>query len=346
MLAAMVDRGCAGAVLELDQEALAGRRAEGVALHSAVATDLGAAPAMSLETIIERRRAAARTFRQIAPGGTAVVNADDSHAAILGAVNLDARYVAYSLEGDSQAQISGRILRIDRESTRFLLRGFSREVTVCLRLAGVSGASCALAAASLAWASGVALDAVVAGLESVSDLPGRLATVAVDGGHDFEVRIDEARHPAELQQRLRDLRSVGAARVHCVFGAEGEASGADPESNRRSRAERRALAAVAESLADRVTITTDNPRAEDPDAILDDLLSGFRRPGRVRVEPDRRLAIEVALADAAPGDAVLIAGKGRRTFQIHADRAVPFDDADVARAWLRMARSVSRRSSA
>ena len=106
------------------------------------------------------------------------------------------------------------------------------------------------------------------------------------------------------------------------------------------------LAHAAESGADRVILTTDNPRSEDPDQILDDLLSGFRRPGRVRVEPDRRRAIEAALADARPGDAVLIAGKGRRTFQILADRAVPFDDQALASQWLRAHRPASRRSSA
>jgi UDP-N-acetylmuramoyl-L-alanyl-D-glutamate--2,6-diaminopimelate ligase len=112
-----------------------------------------------------------------------------------------------------------------------------------------------------------------------------------------------------------------------VLGAEGIGPNA--------RAERLATAATAETLADRVTLTTDNPRTEDPNQILDDLLAGFHHPGRVRVEPDRKVAIEVTLADAHPGDAVLIAGKGRQTFQILSDRVLPFDDAAVARGWLR-----------
>ena len=82
-------------------------------------------------------------------------------------------------------------------------------------------------------------------------------------------------------------------------------------------------------------LTLGNPRTEEPDQILDDLLGGFRRPGKVRVEPDRKLAIEAALADARPGDAVLIAGKGRNAYQIFADRVIPFDDFAVARAFLR-----------
>ena len=106
------------------------------------------------------------------------------------------------------------------------------------------------------------------------------------------------------------------------------------------------LAQAAEAGADRVILTTDNPRTEDPNQILDDLLAGFRRPGRVRIEPDRRRAIAAALADARAGDAVLIAGKGRQTYQILADRVLPFDDGAVAAQWLRTHRTAPSRSSA
>ncbi len=95
-----------------------------------------------------------------------------------------------------------------------------------------------------------------------------------------------------------------------------------------------------------MVLTTDNPRLEDPDQILDDLLAGFRHPGRAFVEPDRRSAIALALAEARPGDAVLIAGKGRHAYQILADRVFPFDDAEVAAGWLRANRPAARRTSA
>ena len=183
--------------------------------------------------------------------------------------------------------------------------------------------TCALAAAALAWALEIDRDAVVAGLEAVQPVAGHLE--AVDEGQDFDVRIDAASTPEALGEALAAVRAVAAGRVHCVLGAEG---GGD-------RADRRRLAEVAETGADRVILTLSNPRTEDPDQILDDLLAGFRRPGKVRVEPDRRLAIEAALADARAGDAVLIAGKGRHTYQIFADRVIPFDDAAIAREWLR-----------
>ena len=144
-------------------------------------------------------------------------------------------------------------------------------------------------------------------------------------GQDFDVRIDAAQTPDDTAEALAALRAVAAGRVHLVLSAEG---GGD-------RAERRQLAEIAENGADRVILTLSNPRTEDPNQILDDLLAGFRRPGKVRVEPDRRVAIETALAHARAGDVVLIAGKGRHTYQIFADSVIPFDDHAVARQWLR-----------
>jgi len=336
MLAAMVERDCAGAVIELDPAALASRRVEGMGFDAAVVTDLGASPVTTPSALTARRATMARLFRQVVPGGASVVNADDPHAELLGAVNLETRRVAFGVE--APAEVTARVERFDRTGTRFLLHGFDREAAVALRLPGAANVSHALAAAAVAWARGVEADAVVAGLESVTSVPGRLESV--DEGQPFDVWTDQARLGFELRETLASLRPLTPGRIHCVLGAEGCRGGDD------AVAERRALAAAAEALADRVTLTTDNPRTEDPDQILDDLLAGLLRPGRARVEPDRRRAIESALADARPGDAVLIAGKGRLTFQILADRAVPFDDAAVARDWLRASRAGWRKTSA
>ena len=334
MLAAMVDAGCAGAVLELGHEALERRRIGGVEFDAAVVTDLGGAPALAPEAVIARRSTAARLVRQVVPGGAVVVDVDAPQDELLGAVNLDARRVTFGLTRPSD--VSARIIRLDRSGTRFRLRGFDREAVVTLRLPGASTLRHALAAAAAAWARGVACDAVVAGLETVSEVPGRLEPI--DEGQPFDVRIDGARQGAELQEVLKALRSITPAsgRVHCVFGAEGTRT--------HGRAERHSLAAAAEALADRVILTTDNPRTEDPSAIVDDLLDGFCSPGLVQLEPDRARAIEAALADARPGDAVLIAGKGRQTYQIFADHAEPFDDAEVVRRYLRHGRPGAKRS--
>jgi UDP-N-acetylmuramoyl-L-alanyl-D-glutamate--2,6-diaminopimelate ligase len=327
LLSEMVERGCKAGVLEVSGEALERRSFEGIAFHAAVATDVGAPWGFPPEVIRDRRRAKARLFRQVVPGGVAVVNAADPNAEILGGVNLDARRVAFAMEPAARsgpgADVSGRIVQLDGAGTRLILHGFDREVTVQLRPVGPRAAACAVAAAALAWALEIDRDALVAGLERVPPIAGQLE--AVDEGQDFDVRVDAASTPDALAEALAAVRAAGAGRVHCVLGAEG---GGD-------RAGRARLAEAAEILADRVILTVSNPRSEDPNRILDQLLAGFRRPGKVRVEPDRRRAIEAALADARSGDSVLIAGKGRHTYEILADRVVPFDDAEVAREWLR-----------
>ena len=332
MLAAMVERGCLGGVIEVSSEALRRQRVEGLAFDAAVVTDIASVGASELAAVQERRRFKARLFRKVVPGGAAVINADDPHAELLGAVNLDARRVSYALE--RPANVTAKIERLDQSGTRFLLRGFDREAAVALRLIGAHHVEQALAAAAVAWARGLTLDAVIAGLESVSQVAGRLE--AVHEGQDFNVRIDQARTGAELQQVLRALRDLGAGRIHCVLGAEGL----------QDRTVRLSLAQAAEEGADRVILTSDNPRSEDPNQILDDLLSGFRRPGRVRIELDRGHAIAAALADARAGEAVLLAGKGRQTYQILADRVLPFDDGAIAAQWLRTHRPAPSRSSA
>jgi UDP-N-acetylmuramoyl-L-alanyl-D-glutamate--2,6-diaminopimelate ligase len=327
LLAEMVKLRCKGGVLEVSSKALSERSFDGVAFHAAVVTDIAAPLGFPAEDLLQKRRAKSRLFRQIVPGGVAVVNADDPHAELLGGVNLDAHRVAFALDPAATAHgrvdVRARLERIDGSGTRMRIHGFDRELDVHLPLVGTRIATCAVAAAALAWAMEIDAADVVAGLEAVEIVAGQLE--AVNLGQDFEVRIDGAQTPDALCEALAALRAVAAGCVHVVLSAEGEGD----------RALRRQLARVAENGADRVILTLSNPRTEDPDQILDDLLNGFGRPGKVLVEPDRRAAIETSLAAGRAGDVVLIAGKGRQAFQIFADRVIPFDDHAVAREWLR-----------
>jgi UDP-N-acetylmuramoyl-L-alanyl-D-glutamate--2,6-diaminopimelate ligase len=327
LMSEIVEGGCKAGVLEVSGEAMAHRSFEGVAFHAAVVTDVAAPRGYPAEVVLQRRRAKAKLVRQVVPAGVVVVNADDPNAEILGAVNLDARRVAFAMEPMARpglaVDVSARLVQLDGAGARMVLHGFDREAPVHLPLVGPRAAACALAAAALAWALEVDLAAVVDGLEAVGSVAGHLE--AVVEGQDFDVRIDAAASPTALEEALAAVRAVGAGHVHCLLSAEGCGD----------RTQRRRLAEAAEAGADRVILTVSNPRTEDPNQILDDLLAGFRRPGKVRVEPDRRRAIEAALVDARTGDVVLIAGKGRHAYQILADRVVPFDDALVAREWLR-----------
>jgi UDP-N-acetylmuramoyl-L-alanyl-D-glutamate--2,6-diaminopimelate ligase len=172
--------------------------------------------------------------------------------------------------------------------------------------------------------------------QALSSQPDAGDSESIVEGQDFEVRIARAHTHTALGAALLTLRAIVSGRIHCVLSSDG---GGD-------RALRRRLGSAAEHRADRVILTLSNPRTEDPGQILSDLLAGFHQPGKVEVEPDRRSAIERALAEARSGDAVLIAGNGRNGVQIFADRVIPFDDQLVATQWLRSRRIASVNRSA
>ncbi len=332
MLAAMVDRGCSTGVIEVAPEALELKRLEGLKFDAAVVSDLGGPIGWNTHDLVDRRRRKAKLVQKIVPGGVAIVNADDPHAELLGGINLDARRVTFAL--DREADVTGRIERVHSDGTRFVLRGFGHDAVVELPLVGRASVSQALAAAAVAWSKGVMVDSVVAGLEAATTVSRRME--AIREGQDFEVRLDEACSGPPLQHALEAFRELTSGTLHCVIGAEGN----------QPRFVRHALAEAAEQGADRIILTTNNPRTEDPNQIFDDLLAGFRQPGRVRIETDRHRAIETALRDACPGDGVLIAGKGASSYQIFADRALRFSDHEVAVNWLRTHKPKSRRTSA
>ena len=246
-------------------------------------------------------------------------------------MNLRARRVTFAVAAEGEAprlaNVSAVIERLDAGSCRFLLRGFDRDVVVTLCVGGGrTTVRHALAAAAVAWSLGVPVEVVVRGLESVARVPGRFEPI--HAGQPFEVRVDRARRAGDLTRALAQLRALTPGRVICVVGAEGAGVG-DPASYLQE-AERAATGRAAELGADRVILTTDDPRNEDPNAILDEVLAGMIRPGRARIELDRRTAIALALAEAQPGDGVLIAGKGARDEQVPTDRVVAADDAIIA----------------
>jgi UDP-N-acetylmuramoyl-L-alanyl-D-glutamate--2,6-diaminopimelate ligase len=190
-----------------------------------------------------------------------------------------------------------------------------------LKLRGRFNAENALGALAAARLLGIDDDAIARGLESVRGVPGRFETI--DEGQPFAVIVDYAHKPVALETLLRTARDLTSGRVLCVFGCGGD----------RDREKRPQMGRIASQLADVVIVTTDNPRSEDPQAIIDAIVAGT--VGAVEVEPDRAIAIARAIESAREGDIVLIVGKGAEQGQELADRTIPFDDREAAREALR-----------
>jgi UDP-N-acetylmuramoyl-L-alanyl-D-glutamate--2,6-diaminopimelate ligase len=191
-----------------------------------------------------------------------------------------------------------------------------------LKLRGRFNVENALGALLAARALGIDDDAIARGIESVRGVPGRFESV--DEGQPFHVIVDYAHKPGALENVLRAARDLADGnRVICVVGAGGD----------RDRGKRPLMGRIASELADLAVVTSDNPRSEDPDAIIAEIVAGATRD--VTVEPDRAAAIRLAVASAAPGDVLVIAGKGAEQGQEYADRTIPFDDREAAREALR-----------
>ena len=189
------------------------------------------------------------------------------------------------------------------------------------RLRGRFNVENVLGAIAAARLLGIEDDAVVRGVEHLAGVPGRFE--AVDEGQPFAVLVDYAHTPEALENVLAEARSLSAGRLLCVFGCGGD----------RDRAKRPLMGEVVSRLADRAIVTSDNPRSEEPTAIIDEILTGMS--GDEDVEPDRAAAIALAIEQADEGDVVVIAGKGHEQGQEFSDRTIPFDDREVARDALR-----------
>jgi UDP-N-acetylmuramoyl-L-alanyl-D-glutamate--2,6-diaminopimelate ligase len=248
---------------------------------------------------------------------SAAVNVADSYGRRLAdeLLGLGERPLTFGLADD--ADIRPDALELTAAGARFTADG----IALRTRLRGRFNVENVLAAVAAARLLGIDADSVAAGVEHLSGVPGRFE--AVDEGQPFTVLVDYAHTPEALANVLREARSLASGRLICVFGCGGD----------RDRSKRPLMGEVASEGADVLVVTSDNPRSEEPRAIIDDILAGVS--GEVEVEPDRAAAIAWALERAEEGDVVVIAGKGHEQGQEFRDRMVPFDDREVAREALR-----------
>jgi UDP-N-acetylmuramoyl-L-alanyl-D-glutamate--2,6-diaminopimelate ligase len=302
----MLDAGDTACAMEVSSHALDQQRVAGVRFAAAAFTNL-TQDHLDYHADMEAYFAAkALLFDGRCP---TAANADDAYGRRLPA---DLRF-GLATPG---AEVRAEDVRYGAHGTAFRLRTPWGDAEVATRLVGRFNVENALAAVSSAGLAGVPLAAIVTGLEGVAGVPGRLEVVS--GDRPFAVIVDYAHTADALENVLRALRPLATGRLIVVFGCGGD----------RDRGKRPTMARVACALADEVIITTDNPRSEDPLAIIAEVAAGA--DGRHAVEPDRRRAIERAIAAAAPGDVVLIAGKGHEQGQDVAGSVTPFDDRVVA----------------
>lgn len=311
------------AAIELSSHALDQRRAAGIELEAAIVTNITQDHFDYHHNFDSYREAKSRIMELVRPGGLIALNQDDPGSwALRSRVHDSVSFVSFGLT--AAADVSAQIREESLGGTRFRLTVHGRSAECATTMIGRHNVTNCLGAAAAAAHLGIPLEEIVAGIEAFTVVPGRFERISC--GQPFEVFVDYAHTDDALQRCLTALRGMTPGRVICVFGAGGD----------RDRGKRPLLGQAA-TRADVAIVTSDNPRSEEPDQIIREILDGMSDPRtRVITEPDRAAAIELALQMAGPGDSVLIAGKGHETEQVIGARRYPFDDRQVARTVLSM----------
>jgi len=319
-------------VLEASSHALVQDRLAGLAVKVAVFTNISRDHLDYHASMDEYAAAKELLFARLAPGSEAVINADDPQAPRMqrAAEEAGARITTYSTK--SRADLVASRWTVERQGIHLFLKGMGfPEAGLTIPLLGQHNIENALAAAAAVVRLGASPLDAVKGLATTTTPTGRLEFVQVpEGGRDVTVLVDFAHTPTALESALAALREVlaaeGKGRLICVFGCGGD----------RDRGKRPEMGEIAGRLADVACVTSDNPRSEDPHAIVRDVRSGMKAAtAEVWVEVDRKAAIQRAVEAAGPDDLVLIAGKGHETVQIVGSERRPFDDREVAAEALR-----------
>jgi UDP-N-acetylmuramoyl-L-alanyl-D-glutamate--2,6-diaminopimelate ligase len=319
LLGRIVDNGCSHAVMEVSSHALDQRRVAGVRFDVACVTNVTRDHLDYHRSLGDYRLAKSRLFEHLAPEGVAVLNADDPvSAALVQRINGPALTVGIR----SAAEITALPVEQFASEQTFLLSAGSETMPVRTQMIGRHHVYNCLVAAAVGLSCGIELATIVRGLEQLGHVPGRLERI--ECGQPFGVFVDFAHTPDALRGALRTLREVTAGRLVCVFGAGGD----------RDRQKRPLMGRAVEEEADQAVVTSDNPRSEDPQRIIGEVMDGFCDPTKAVPIADRAEAIRFALAAARPGDCVLVAGKGHETCQIVGLQRIPLDDRQVARQWL------------
>jgi UDP-N-acetylmuramoyl-L-alanyl-D-glutamate--2,6-diaminopimelate ligase len=337
MLARMIERGCAACAMEVSSHALALQRVAGMRFAAALFTNLTRDHLDFHGDMQHYFAAKRRLFTMLPAGAPSAINIDDPRGVEL-AASLP-NVITYALE--RPADVRARNIEYSLEGLAFDVDTPRGSLAIRSSLIGRPNVSNILGVVAVAVALDLPLAAIERGVAALDRVAGRFEVVST-GADDVRVVVDYAHTDDALKNLLETARPLAPGRLVTIFGCGGD----------RDRTKRPLMGAVAGRLSDFVVLTSDNPRSEDPERILDEIVRGLdptpepgapKRAGtpylRIR---DRREAIERAIRTAQPGDLVLIAGKGHEKYQVIGERTLPFDDVDVARAALAQRRSASR----
>ena len=313
--------GCRAMAMEVSSQGLAAERLRGTRFAAAAFTNLSVDHLdfhKTMEAYFDAKKRLFDALAEQSPDAPAAVNVDDPYGRRLAAEpSLAGRCVTYGCR--SPAMVRAEDVRLSETASVFRVVAPWGESRVELGLAGRFNVYNALAAMAVCGSLGAPPDAMVSALAEMRVVPGRLERIEDPGGR--HVFVDYAHTEDALRNVLRTLRETAPGRLICLFGCGGN----------RDRSKRPRMGAAVSEYADFAVVTSDNPRNEDPEAIIGEILAGVDRSKPHLVEPDRAQAIRAALREARAGDTVLLAGKGHESYQEIAGRTLHFDDREIVR---------------
>ena len=323
LLREMVDRGCSACAMEVSSHALALKRVDAMTFSAGVFTNLTRDHLDFHADMDNYFRAKRRLFEILPAGAPALINLDDPKGAAM--VEASGRPVTYAI--NRAADITPGPLSFSIEGLSFDIRTPRGTLHARSKLVGRPNVYNILSAVSTAVALDMPFDAIEKGVQALENVPGRFEVVS-NSKDGITVVVDYAHTDDALRNLLETARPMARGRVITLFGCGGE----------RDRTKRPLMGAVASRMSDVIVITSDNPRHENPDRIIEEVQRGItadtRRDATMFAIADRRTAIAKAIELARPGDMVLLAGKGHEKYQVLGDEHVPFDDVAVAREFL------------
>lgn len=324
-LARMVESGVETAVIEVSSHALYFGRVDGIKFQGAIFTNLSQDHLdfhVDMDSYFEQKK---KLFGMVKPGeqgGFALLNSDDAMTPQI-IKSLTVPFRSYGIY--RHPDIRARDILMDITGTSFVAESKEWDVPVYMRLMGIFNVYNALASVSAGLGIGIPPAFISKGLRDMPGVRGRFENV--DEGQQFGVIVDYAHTPDGLRNVLKSTKKITKNRLIVVFGCGGD----------RDRIKRPIMGEVVAEYADYIIITSDNPRTEDPMAIISDIRYGVEKGKKEYIiDPDRKSAITKAVEEAKPGDIVMIAGKGHEDYQILRDRVIHFDDVEVVREALRM----------